>query len=112
MKGHQMHKTLIAVVLAGAMIGPALAVTAGPPKLSCDELIRNGWDRMPDVADYIHTLRGSDRLGFGSECHLGSLVFAQCFAESRRQTVREAIAALIWKATHGKRLPDTPACGA
>ena len=30
----------------------------------------------------------------------------------RRQTVRQAIDALIWKATHGKRLPDTPVCGA
>ena len=89
-----------------------MSAVADPPDLSCDEIVRNGWNKMPDVADYIRTLPGSDKLGFGSECHLGSLVFAQCFAESRRQTVRRAIDALIWKATHGKRLPDTPVCGA
>jgi len=99
---------LTATVLA---MTPMSAV-ADPPKLSCDEIVRNGWNKMPDVADYIRTLPGSDKLGFGSECHLGSLVFAQCSAESRRQTVRQAIDALIWKATHGKRLPDTPVCGA
>jgi hypothetical protein len=80
-------------------------------KLSCDTIIRDGWNKMPDVADYILAKPGSDKLGFGSECHLGSLVFAQCFVEPR-WSVKKAIDVLIQKAATGKKLPDTPVCGA
>ena len=51
--------------------------------LSCYTIVGNGWAKMPDVADYINAIPGSEKLGFGSECHLGSLVFAQCFLEPR-----------------------------
>jgi hypothetical protein len=78
---------------------------------SCDTIVRSGWDKMPDVADYIKSLPGSEKLGFGSECHLGSLVFAQCFLEPR-WSVKRAIDELIRKARDGKKLPDTPVCGA
>jgi hypothetical protein len=38
---------------------------------------------MPDVADYILAKPGADKLGYGSECHLGSLVFSQCWLEPK-----------------------------
>ena len=80
-------------------------------KLSCRDLIDAGWKNMPDVADYVLAKLGSDKLGYGSECHIGSLVFSQCWLEPR-WSVKKAIDVLIDKAVHGKRLPDTPACGA
>jgi hypothetical protein len=100
---------LFSVTLSAVATVPAHAVSLS--QLHCDDIVRNGWDKMPDVADDIRALPGSDKLGFGSECHLGSLVFAQCFVEPR-WTVKQAVDALIWKAAHGKRLPDTPVCGA
>jgi hypothetical protein len=78
---------------------------------SCDEMVGNGWYKMPDIAEYILAKPGSDKLGFGSECHLGSLVFAQCFLEPR-WSVDKAIDVLIRKAVTGKALPKTPMCGA
>jgi hypothetical protein len=104
-----MKRLLLAAAALAMLAMPCLAAPVS--SLSCDEIVRSGWDKMPDVADYIQTLPGSDQLGFGSECHLGSLVFAQCFVEPR-WSVKKAIDTLIWKATHGKRLPDTPVCGA
>lgn len=80
-------------------------------QLSCDDIVRAGWNKMPDVADYIMKIQGHEKLGFGSECHLGSMVFAQCFVEPR-WTVNKAIYELIRKARAGKHLPDTPVCGA
>jgi hypothetical protein len=80
-------------------------------KLSGDTIIREGWNKMPDVAEYIRAKPGSDKLGYGSECHLGSLVFAQCFLEPK-WSVKKAIDVLIHKAVTGKRLPKTPVCGA
>jgi hypothetical protein len=100
------------IFLAGVLaLMPAAARAVVPAELSCDTIVRNGWDKMPDVADYIKTIPGSEKLGFGSECHLGSLVFAQCFVEPR-WTVGKAVHELIRKARTGQRLPDTPACGA
>jgi hypothetical protein len=80
-------------------------------KLSCRDLIDGGWKNMPDVAEYVLAKPGSDKLGYGSECHIGSLVFAQCFLEPR-WSVKKAIEVLIRKAVTGKRLPETPVCGA
>src|ERR1700746_1708181 len=80
-------------------------------KLSRDTIIREGWNKMPDVAEYIRAKPGSDKLGYVSECHLGSLVFAQCFLEPK-WSVKKAIDVLIHKAVTGKRLPKTPVCGA
>jgi hypothetical protein len=79
--------------------------------LSCAAIVNNGWARMPDVADYVLGKPNSDKLGYGSECHIGSLVFAQCFIEPK-WSVREAVNALIHKAVTGKPLPNTPVCGA
>jgi hypothetical protein len=45
---------------------------------------------MPDVADYVLAKLGSDKLGYGSECHIGSLVFSQCWLEPR-WSVKKAI---------------------
>lgn len=100
------------IFLAGALaLTSATTSAVTPAELSCDTIVRKGWDKMPDVADYIRTIPGSEKLGFGSECHLGSLVFAQCFVEPR-WTVGKAVDELIRKARAGQRLPDTPACGA
>jgi hypothetical protein len=79
--------------------------------LICGDIVRNGWNHMPDVADYIKARPGADRLGYGSECHLGSLVFSQCWLEPR-WSMERAINALLQKAAAGKKLPDTPPCGA
>jgi hypothetical protein len=38
--------------------------------LICGDIVGNGWNHMPDVADYIKARPGADRLGHGSECHL------------------------------------------
>ena len=80
-------------------------------KLSCRDLIDAGWKNMPDVADYVLSKPGSDKLGYGSECHIGSLVFSQCWLEPR-WSVKKAIDVLLHKAAAGKRLPETPVCGA
>lgn len=82
-----------------------------PPQGACGDLVRAGWGHMPDVADYIRSKPGADKLGYGSECALGSLVFSQCFLEPRL-SVKQAIDMLLAKARAGKKLPDTPACGA
>ena len=105
------------------LIAAALALILGAPRLAnaqsddafldrpCRDLIDAGWSKMPDVASYVMAKPGASRLGYGSECHIGGLVFAQCWLEPR-WPVRKAIDALVSRATHGKRLPDTPACGA
>jgi hypothetical protein len=107
--------TILAAIIAMAAIKTEARekITSGDifEKLSCDTIVRQGWNNMPDVAEYIRTKPGSDKLGFGSECHLGSLVFAQCFLEPR-WSVKKAIDVLIHKAVTGKRLPETPVCGA
>jgi hypothetical protein len=95
---------------AAVLLTLTCAAVADPLNLSCDEILSNGWNKTPDVADYIRTLPDSDKLGIRSECHFDSLVFAQCLAEPRRQTVRQAIDALLWETTHGKPLPYTPVC--
>jgi hypothetical protein len=67
---------------------------------------------IPDIiTDYVLSKPNSDKLGYGSECHIGSLVFAQCFVEPK-WSVREGVDELIHKAVLGNRLPDTPVCGA
>jgi hypothetical protein len=98
--------TVIALVVVKAEIGVDIF-----EKLSCDTIIREGWAKMPDVAKYIGEIRGSEKLGYASECHLGGLVFAQCFVEPRL-SVKKAVEVLIHKAITGTRLPDTPVCGA
>jgi hypothetical protein len=85
------------------------AAVAEPLNLSCDEILSNGRNKTPGVADNIRALLDSGKQGLGSECHLDSLVFAQCLAEPRRQTVRQAIDALLSEA-HWNRLPYTPVC--
>jgi hypothetical protein len=93
-----MKRVLLAAALAATMATPATARgKVAAPVVSCDSVVRAGWDRMPDVADYIKTLPGSEKLGFGSECHLGSLVFAECFV-NRRKSVKQAIDDLLAKA--------------
>jgi hypothetical protein len=95
---------------AAVLLTLTSAAVADPLNLSCDEILRNGWNKMPDVADYIRTRPDSGKLGLRSACHLDSLVFAKCLAEPRRQTVRQAIDALFSETKHGKRLPYTPVC--
>jgi hypothetical protein len=79
--------------------------------LICGDIVKNGWNRMPDVADYIKARPGADKLGYGSECHLGSLVFSQCWLEPH-WSVERAVKVLLQKAAAGKKLPGIPACGA
>ncbi len=108
-----------AVILATILITAVFNAKAGEPvlnddffeKISCRDLIDAGWKNMPDVANYVLAKPGADKLGYGSECHIGSLVFSQCWLEPR-WSVKKAIDVLIDKAIHGKRLPDTPVCGA
>ena len=101
------------ILFAAAAILIASPAMASPiaPEEPCSELVGAGWGRMPDIADYIKAQRGADKLGYGSECHLGGLVFSQCWLEPRI-SVKHAIDLLITKARSGKKLPDTPACGA
>jgi len=66
---------------------------------------------MPDVTDYVEAQPGADKLGFGSPCHIESLVFSQCWLEPK-WSVLKAINALLRKAATGKKLPDIPVCGA
>jgi hypothetical protein len=66
---------------------------------------------MPDVAGYINSRPGSDKLGYGSECNLKALVFSQCWLEPRWSVIT-AINTLLRKAANGEKLPDVPACGA
>ena len=73
----------------------------------CGDLVGRGWAHMPDVADYVLSKPGADKLGYGSECDIGSLVFSQCWLEPRL-TVKQAID--LAKARAGKKLPDTPVC--
>ena len=40
--------------------------------IPCSTIIANGWARMPDVANYVLAKKDSDKLGYGSECHLGA----------------------------------------
>jgi hypothetical protein len=80
-------------------------------KLSCNDVTRKGWDNMPDVTDYVEAQPGADKLGFGSPCHIDSLVFSQCWLEPK-WSVLKAINALLRKAATGKKLPDVPICGA
>jgi hypothetical protein len=92
----------------------ATAANAEQPivaEFSCFDIVNGGWGHMPDVTDYVLAKPHSDKLGYGSPCHINSLVFAQCFAEPK-WSVREAVNALIRKATTGKTLPDVPVCGA
>jgi hypothetical protein len=107
-----MRTAAVFIVCVGLLTSVGAQAFAGSfENMSCDTIIRQGWDKMPDVADYIRELPGSKKLGFGSECHLGSLVFAQCFLKPK-WSVKKAIDALIHKAATGERLPETPACGA
>jgi hypothetical protein len=80
-------------------------------KYSCGDLVGQGLAHMPDITDYVLAKPGSSKLGLGSQCHIEDLVFSQCWLEPRL-TVKQAIDLLIAKATAGKKLPDTPMCGA
>ena len=46
--------------------------------ISCQTIIDGGLSHMPDIADYVLTKPHSDKLGYGSECRISGLVFAQC----------------------------------
>ena len=106
-----LKKWALLPILCAGLAGPVAAQGESFEKLSCRDLIDGGWKNMPDVADYIHAKPGADKLGYGSECHLGSLVFSQCWLEPT-WSVKKAIDVLIQKAVTGKRLPETPVCGA
>lgn len=60
--------------------------------------------------DYISSLPNADKLGFGSPCHLGNLVDAECKLHPT-VSVLDAINELMVKAQTGN-LPHTPRCGA
>ena len=66
---------------------------------------------MPDVTDYVMAKPHSDKLGYGSFCHIGSLVFEQCFVEPQ-WSVKRAVDELITKALAGQSLPGERVCGA
>jgi hypothetical protein len=92
--------------------------------ISCKKILKtetldSGWgralrlgasDSISDAVDYLQTLPGVDKLGYGSACHLGSLIEAQCKL-SPRSSVLDSINSLLTKATAGKPLPKTPPCG-
>ncbi|MGA2638666.1 hypothetical protein [Methylocella sp.] len=103
-------KRLLSLALVAFLALPAHAETDFKT-LSCGSIVGNGWDKMPDVVDYILSQKNGDKLGFASECHLGALVFSQCWLEPKI-TVGQAIELLINKATSHRKLPDTPVCGA
>ena len=44
-------------------------------KLSCSDVIGEGWNHMPDVTDYVEVQPGADKLGFGSPCHIEKSCF-------------------------------------
>jgi len=77
----------------------------------CTDIVRAGWDDMPDTRDYVLSKPNADKLGFPSSCHLDSLVFSQCWLEPKI-TIGAAIDMLLKKASKGQKLPDVPACGA
>jgi hypothetical protein len=82
-------------------------------RMSCATITGNGWDHMPieDITIFALANPNSDKLGYGSECHISSLVFAQCFLEPR-WLVKQAVDELINKALAGERLPGERVCGA
>lgn len=102
---------LACLIMMLALIGQPAAAEQDVGALSCLDIVDGGWSHMPDVTDYVLARPLSDKLGYGSPCHIDSLVFAQCFVEPR-WSVREAVNALIRKAAVGKKLPDVPVCGA
>jgi len=78
-----------------------------------------GWDRaarlssskwLMDAVDHLRNSSDVDRLGYGSDCHLGSLIEAQCKIQPD-MVLFQAADALLYKARIGRPLPDTPACG-
>jgi len=108
-------RKVLALAAIVALLGCA-AARAEPSadsleKLSCSDVIGKGWNHMPDVTDYVEAQPGADKLGFGSPCHIESLVFSQCWLEPK-WSVLKAINALLRKAATGKKLPDIPVCGA
>jgi hypothetical protein len=120
-QGEDAMLTRLAATLIGAAVAVTLSVSPAfaenvlndelAKKLSCRDLIDAGWKNMPDVVDYVLAKPGANKLGYGSECHIGSLVFSQCWLEPR-WSVKKAVDELVYKAVHNKRLPETPVCGA
>lgn len=100
---------MVALILAS----PAQSLAGNPGDLSCRDIVGDGWDRMPttEITEYVLKKKGSLRLGLGSECHISSLVFMQCWM-STKDSVQEAVDDLIHKADHNKKLPDYFVCGA
>jgi hypothetical protein len=72
----------IAVVAMASPIA-AWAVEADQSFLQgpCRNVLDAGWKNMPDIADYVRSKPGADKLGYGNECHIGGLVFSQCWLE-------------------------------
>jgi hypothetical protein len=103
--------SLVILALPTLLIGIANANERNTGSISCATIVNNGWRRMPDIADYVREKQNSDKLGYGSECHIGSLVFAQCFIEPR-WSVKQAVDELINKAIAGESLPGERVCGA
>ena len=105
-----MRRIFIVIAMATVLMPSGLRA-ADPLNLQCADIVDNGWKNMPDVTDYVESQPGADKLGFGSPCHIDSLVFSQCWLEPK-WSVSKAISALLRKAASGKKLPDVPACGA
>jgi hypothetical protein len=104
------NAAILAAIVTVVGVG-AEADEVSVEELSCRAIVDAGWKNMPDVAGYVFGKPGSENLGYGSECHLGGLVFAQCWLEPR-WTVKGAVKVLIQKAAHKEQLPKTPVCGA
>jgi hypothetical protein len=103
------RKSILATAMLTLLATPAMAAAA--PKGTCLGFVDRGWSNSLDVSEYVLTKPGADKLGLGSPCNIDSLVFSQCWLEPRL-TVKQAIDLLLAKARAGKKLPDTPICGA
>jgi hypothetical protein len=90
---------------------PTITIDEDVGAISCLTITDKGWSNMPDVTDYVKARPNASILGYGSPCRIDSLVFAQCFLEPQ-WSVKKAVDTLFRKALTGKRLPDTPVCGA
>jgi hypothetical protein len=81
---------LFALFIGGIMVLGEVHASENNPtaiigRMSCAKITGEGWDHMPieDITKFTLAKPNSDKLGYGSECHIASLVFAQCFLEPR-----------------------------
>ena len=106
---------LFALLFIGGIVvlSEAHAKPYNAGRLSCAKITGEGWYHMPieDVTNFALANPNADKLGYGSSCHIGSLVFAQCFLEPQ-WSVQQAVDELINKALAGEPLPGERVCGA